>query len=249
MRPWSIYVGYEPREEEAFAVCLHSIRRRLTGHIPIHGLRLRELKNRGLYYRPTETRGTNGKKQLWDTISDAPMATEFSISRFLVPHLAQRGLALFMDCDMLVRADLNSLFSLCTSQEAFDDYAVWCVHHQYAPTAVAKMDGQMQTIYSRKNWSSVMVFDCDHKANAALTPRMVNTLPGRDLHAFCWLKDEQIGSLEEKWNWLAGHSSKSIVPSIIHMTTGGPWFPEYATVDYADDWRKERDHMLNEAMA
>lgn len=237
----SIYVGYEPREEEAFAVAMHSIRQRLTDQIPVRGLRLRELQNSGLYTRPMRVEGNNVNKQMWDTISDAPMATEFSISRFLVPHLAVNGLALFMDCDILVRADLNSLFAECTG-----DYAVWCVHHQYAPTKLTKMDGQTQTNYNRKNWSSVMVFDCDHPSNAALTVEMVNTLPGRDLHRFCWLRDEDIGELPEKWNWLSGHSSANIIPAIVHMTTGGPWFPEYASVPYAELWRRERKLMLSE---
>lgn len=89
------------------------------------------------------------------------MSTEFAISRFLTPHLAGRGLALFMDCDMLVRSNLTSLFlDLETG-----DKAVYCVKHQYNPTGNEKMDGQLQTRYVRKNWSSFMIFDCNHPAN------------------------------------------------------------------------------------
>jgi hypothetical protein len=32
-----------------------------------------------------------------------------------------------------------------------------------------------------------MVFNCDHPANRALTLDLINTVPGRDLHRFCWL--------------------------------------------------------------
>lgn len=231
-----IYIGYDPREAEAFAACRESIRYRLNQPIQIHGLVLSNLRAEGLYYRPTEYRPSAEKPVLWDVISDAPMATEFAISRFLVKHLAKTGWALFMDCDMLAMVDFAQLFRNLDSSKA-----VYCVKHKYEPKSKTKMDGQLQTFYRRKNWSSFMLINCNHPSNAALTPELVNTLPGRELHAFCWLKDKEIGELGPEWNFLVGHSDPKITPKVIHWTNGGPWFKEYENEPYSDEWRLMRD--------
>lgn len=235
MSSFSVWIGFDPREAAAFAVARESIKRRLSLHIPVHGLVLSDLRRRGLYTRPTETRvNSDGHRQLWDSISDAPMATEFAISRFLVPHLARSGLALFMDCDMLVRANLMELFRQIDSA-----YAVSCVKHDHRPAEGLKMDGQAQTSYGRKNWSSVMVFNCDHPANQELTVDLVNSARGRELHQFCWLNDDRIGEFGPEWNWLAGYSSPNIDPKIVHHTEGSPCMAGYEDAPFADEWRAE----------
>jgi hypothetical protein len=226
----SIYIGFDPRETAAFAVARNSIKRHTTLPVRVNGLVLSELRDRGLYTRPHEQRGC----QLWDVISDAPCATEFSNSRFLVPHLAKEGFALFMDCDMLVRKNLARLFALADTSKA-----VQVVKHNHQPTETTKMDGQIQTRYGRKNWSSVILWNCDHPANKALTLEMVNGLPGRDLHRFCWLEDDLIGELPVEWNWLAGHSDPSVDPAIVHHTDGIPSMPGYENAPFADEWRAE----------
>src|SRR5580765_1370056 len=132
----SIWIGYDPREAEAFSVARDSVRAGLNGPLPIRGVVLDALKEDGLYTRPTERR--NGK--LWDVISEAPMSTEFAISRFLVPHLAKTGWALFMDCDMLARGNISRVFDNLDSTKA-----VYCVKHKYEPIPGFKMDGQEQT--------------------------------------------------------------------------------------------------------
>jgi lipopolysaccharide biosynthesis glycosyltransferase len=162
------------------------------------------------------------------------MATEFAVSRFLVPHLARGGLALFMDCDMLIRCDISELFDLVDKSKA-----VTVVKHKFDPPEGVKMDGQLQLRYARKNWSSVMVFNCDHEANKELTVDLVNKLPGRDLHRFCWLDDDEIGEVGPEWNWLAGHSDPAIDPKIVHFTDGIPTMPGYEDCAYADEWREE----------
>ena len=229
MQHRSIWIGYDPRETEAFLVARESIRRHLTQPIPIFGVVLDVLKARKLYTRPTERRGN----QLWDVISDAPKATEFAISRFLVPHIARTtGLALFMDCDMLVRTSISRLFDKCDPK-----MALTCVKHNHKPINLRKMDDQEQTRYARKNWSSVMVFNLDHPSNKALTPDLVNTVPGRDLHRFCWLKDDEIGELGPEWNFLVGHTDPKVIPNIVHYTSGGPWLDGYRDAPFADEWR------------
>jgi hypothetical protein len=91
--------------------------------------------------------------------------------------------------------------------------------------------------YWRKNWSSFAIFNVDHPSNKALTLEAVNTLPGRDLHAFCWLKDEEIGGLDQSWNFLVGDTDPEVVPDVIHFTSGCPDMPGYEGVPYADAWR------------
>lgn len=233
-----IYIGWDAREAAAFMVARNSIKSRLTFPIHIRGLMLDDLRARGLYWRPTERRGS----QLWDTISDAPCSTEFSISRFLVPHVAKgklRGLhgwALFLDADMMALGNLVRLFETC---EADPCKAVFVVKHDHVPDEAEKMDGQIQTRYARKNWSSAMCFNLDHPANDALTPEFVNTAPGRDLHRFCWLADSEIGELAPEWNFLVGHSDPAIQPKIVHHTDGVPTMPGYESEPFADQWRAE----------
>jgi hypothetical protein len=132
------------------------------------------------------------------------------------------GKALFMDSDMYVRADINELFDICE----MDYYPVWCVHHKYEPVKSTKMDGKVQEPYRRKNWSSLMMFNCGHELNKRLTPEVVNTQTGRWLHGFEWLPDKEadIGRIPEEWNWLDGHSSPELDAKNVHFTTGGPWF-------------------------
>jgi lipopolysaccharide biosynthesis glycosyltransferase len=227
----SIYIGYDERESEAFAVCRHSIARH-SPDIPVHAIEIDDVRDAGLYYRPTSRK--DGR--LWDDISEAPMSTAFAISRFLTPILARDGWALFIDCDMMARTDINELFDMADKR-----YAVMCVKHpNYVPPETIKMDGQLQTLYRRKNWSSAVLYNCDHPSNRALTVNMVNAVPGRDLHAFNWLKDDEIGDLPMSWNWLAGVSDPEIVPDLIHWTAGGPWFEGYRDAPYADEWRCER---------
>lgn len=230
--PLSIYVGFDHREAQAYAVCRHSLARFCSFPIRIKGLVLSDLERMGIYTRPWEVR-ENG--QLWDKISDAPMSTEFAVSRFLTPLLAKTGLALFMDCDILARGNIMRLF-----EQAKSEYAVMCVKHDHDPDYQVKMQGQQQTKYARKNWSSVVLFNVDHPANARLTHEMVNTLPGRDLHRFCWLEDHEIGDLGPEWNYLVGHTKlNGTEPKLVHFTDGLPFMPGYQNVEFANEYRRE----------
>lgn len=239
-KDWSVWIGFDPREAAAFAVARQSVRF-YNQTCRVHGVVLSDLQNRGMYYRRTETR--NGK--LWDVISEAPMATEFAISRFLVPEIDrrtgrldrdERGWALFMDCDVLVRTNLTPLFHSLS-----DSKAVYCVKHNHVPSSNVKMDGREQTRYSRKNWSSVMAINLDHPSNKALNVELVNTWPGRDLHAFKWLDDDEIGELGPQWNYLVGHTKlpPDVEPKIVHFTDGGPWFEACRDVEYSTEWMVE----------
>ena len=229
----SVWIGFDPREAAAFAVARETVSRFSPRHWPIYGIVLARLQRAGLYRRPMEMRRSAADRPLmWDTISDAPMSTQHANARFLVPYLAKRGWALFMDGDMLVRSHLAPLIDGLDKSKA-----VYCVQHRQVGAGI-KMDGQVQTDYARKNWSSFLIFNCDHPANAVLTPDLVNTLPGRDLHRLCWLSDDQIGELGQEWNFLVGHSDQAIEPKVVHFTEGCPDMPGYEDVAYASEWRK-----------
>jgi len=167
-------------------------------------------------------------------------STEFAFSRFLTPFLSgYSGWSLFMDCDMLVRADIAELFAL-----ADDRYAVMVCKHDYTPKTDVKFLHNAQTRYAKKNWSSVMLFN--NARCGALTPQYVSTASGLELHQFKWLADEEeIGSLPLEWNWLVGEYPHSPDALNVHFTLGGPYFNDYADSDYADEWRGAYDRAMS----
>lgn len=225
-----VYIGYDGRWPLAYGVTVRSMLERAAepSKLDIKPLLLPHLIAQGFYNRPMHSK--NG--QMHDEISGAPMATEFAISRFLIPYLSERkGWSVFCDSDFLWRADIAELLA-----KADDKYAVMCVKHQYAPTETQKMDGQAQTLYSRKNWSSMMLINNAHPKNNFLDLENCNALPGRDLHGFLWLDDDEIGELPQEWNWLEGHSPLDVEPKALHYTRGTPDMEGYSGVPYASEW-------------
>ena len=217
-----VFVGYDTREDIAYQVCKYSIESKQPD-ASVRPLKQQELRDAGWY-----TRGI-----------DKLASTEFTFTRFLIPELCNfKGWALFMDCDMILKTDIKELFD-----QADDQYAVMCVQHDYSPSATTKMDGQQQTVYPRKNWSSVMLFNCGHKSNQSLTQGLVNNpeITGAYLHRFSWLKDKEVGELSPEWNWLVGHykQPEDGTPKLIHYTEGGPWFENYRNCEYHQDWKDE----------
>lgn len=215
-----IYIGVDHREPKSLRACVNSLAP--FGHAMPSFLDSERLTNRGLLWRPQDRRGG-----IYDLISDAPCSTDFAISRFLVPIIHQSGWALFVDSDVVFLRSPDELFRLADPAKA-----VMVVKHHNGHEAGTKMDGQLQTLYARKNWSSVMLFNCDHPANERLTLHDVNARPGRWLHRFGWLHDEEIGELPGEWNWLVGVQEKPENPAIAHYTLGTPElvdspFPEY----------------------
>jgi hypothetical protein len=208
----AVYIGFDRREPEATRVARHSLLATSSIELKVFELNEIELRARGLYDRPYRVEG----QQRIDERDGKPFSTDFSFTRFLVPALQNyRGWAMYCDSDFLFRADVADLFAL-----AEDKYAVMCVKHDHRPKEKLKMDQQRQELYRRKNWSSMILYNCAHPANAALTPEMVNHSTGGFLHAFSWLDDDLIGGLPETWNWLEGWSSPALDPHIVHMTRG-----------------------------
>jgi hypothetical protein len=220
----NICIGYDKRELNAYRVCLASLRELSSKPISIIALMMDSLQENGLYTRPHEVR--NG--QLWDMISDAPMSTEFAITRFLVPYLRRyKGWCLFCDCDFMFRADVAELFALRDESKA-----VMVVKHCYSQEAGMKMDRQQQTVYARKNWSSLVLWNCGHSANWILTPDYVNGQTGKDLHQFTWLTDDLIGELPFNWNWI------ELQPKAVHFTAGTPDMKGHEYSAYSEEYRE-----------
>lgn len=239
----TIYIGYDPREHLPARVLMDSIERQASRPINVVTINALALRRVGLYRRAPHVDstcwGNPPSKDMVDAFDGRPFSTDFSFSRFLVPFLNQlEGFALFMDCDMYFRTDPCKLFDEFADP---DGPAVHCVHHQYdaGGNLERKMYGCLQTSYSRKNWSSFVLYNCGHPANQMLTVDDVNTKPGRWLHNFQWLPDDQIGELPDGWNWLDGHSDPEIEPFNVHFTSGGPWFSKEGGLGY-NTWKPKR---------
>ena len=241
-----IYIGYDPKERVAYDVLKHTIDRCTNTATDVVPLDVSVLQDMGMYWR--KYKEENGQKI--DLIDERPFSTDFSFTRFLVPALNMyRGWALYMDCDMYIRTDINELFE----EYDTDYYPLYCVKHNYNPTEELKMDDQLQSRYPRKNWSSFMLFNCGHPLNRELTPEVVNSQTGSWLHRFQWLPDKEadIGTIKEEWNWLDGHSPETMKPKNVHFTTGGPWFKQWKMVPdreadgyYATEWNQEYTYLV-----
>jgi hypothetical protein len=212
-----IFVGYDSKEPVAYHTLVHSILRHAS--IPVAISPVKQSLLGSLYSRP---RGPTE-------------STEFSLSRFLVPALSgYEGWSLFMDCDMLCRADVAGLVAEIDRQS---EKAVLVCKHDYTPSPERKFLNQVQTVYPRKNWSSVMLMN--GRKCAALTREYVNSASGLDLHRFNWLDDAQIGELPIEWNWLVGEYEHNPDAKIVHFTRGGPYFQDYRNCDYSEEWFAE----------
>ena len=230
----TVYVGWDSREDIAYQACKRSILDTTDldiKNIKILPLRQRDLLNKGFYWREP----------------DELASTQFTFTRFLVPELCRyKGWALFIDCDFIALEDVQKLFELRD-----DKYAIMCAKHDYTPKEGTKMDGKVQHQYPRKNWSSMMLFNCEHPSNKKLTKELVNNpdIDGKYLHRFSWLEDNEIGEISHEWNWLVGwyNEPEDGNPKFLHYTEGGPWFEEYKDCEYnLEYYRAERSYLIKE---
>lgn len=219
-----VFIGFDPVESIAWHTMAHSIFTRSSRPVALVPVNLTNLKN--IYTRERDPKQSN----------------EFSFIRFLVPYLsAYEGYAIFFDCDMMLRTDINEIFEEVTKDPG---KALYVVKHDYEPKNEIKFLNKVQYKYPRKNWSSVIVWDCSHPSNKSLTPSYVNSASGMELHRFLWLKDDEIGQLDVRWNWLVGeYENHPEDVKNVHWTLGGPYFKEYAEVDFASEWFAEKEQM------
>ncbi len=211
--PLHIFVGYDPREAIAFHTCVNSLIRHSSKPLTIHPLALANLKG----YTEGHKDGSN----------------DFIYSRFLVPYLmGWRRRALYIDGDMVVTDDISKLFDLGGSYTAVD-----VVKHDYKTKKTVKYFDAKNEDYPRKNWSSVILWNCWNYAHRKLTPDFVAEQQGSYLHRFEWLKDEQIGDLPKEWNWLDEYGDNPEA-KLIHWTCGIP--PLMVDAPMSEAWHLER---------
>ncbi|MCP9841116.1 glycosyltransferase family 8 protein [Synechococcus sp. J7-Johnson] len=214
-----VFIGYDRREEVAVNVLTASFQAHASIPMQIGQVRLDQL--RGVYTRER----------------DPKQSTDFSFSRFLVPWLAgYQGWALFIDADMLCLGDIAELWALRD-----ESMAVQVVKHQHECEEGLKFQGMPQTPYGRKNWSSVVLFNCERCK--ALTPEFVNTATGLELHQFRWLADGEIGELPPEWNVLVGVQPIPAAAKVLHYTLGGPWFDDCLDMPESQRWLEAREAM------
>ena len=221
-----VFIGYDPREHEAALVCLHSLETVTDGQLTAEFLETNALRQRGLLTRLRDERSLRE----YDLVSNHHYSTRFNIARFLVPILCQTGPALFVDCDMVFVTDPRYMLH----EGPLD--AVSVVQHDHQPTRTVKMMEQEQRAYRRKNWTSVMLFNCEHPANRRLSLWDVNNRHRDELHGLYWLADDEIGALAPSWNWLVNEQPKPDMLGIAHFTNGGPFNVGWPGAEHDDLW-------------
>jgi lipopolysaccharide biosynthesis glycosyltransferase len=215
-----IFIGWDSRFPEPAEVLRYSLLKHSSIALDIRFLKLNDLK----------------LKRAHDPLA----STEFTYSRFLPPHLCNfDGTALFLDNDMLCLADIREIAEL-----DMRDYALRVVKHDYNPTATVKMNGAVQTAYPRKNWSSMMLMNCEKLS--LWTKDVVETATGAYLHRFQDIADDQIGDIPKTWNTLDWMDKST---KLIHWTSGGPWFEQTKDCPHADVWLAARDEWRAAAQA
>ena len=211
----NVYIGFDEAESTAYHTLCHSIIENASAPVRISPI------------------CSNHFKEFFNRARDPRQSNDFSFTRFLVPYLNNyHGHAIFMDCDMMLRTDIFKVFEEITEQDAIS-----VVKHDYTPSEKIKYLNQKQYAYPRKNWSSFVVWNCGHTDNRLLTPEFVEKATGLELHRFTWLNDADIGALDVRWNWLVGdYNEPPKDVHNVHWTVGGPYFNEYARVDFSSEW-------------
>ena len=207
-----IIVGFDQLEAVAYHTFCQSVIDHTTGIVRFTPLALKSIAD----YSETHTDGSN----------------QFIYSRFLCPHIMDfSGWVIFADGDMVCQSDIAELWALRD-----DAKAVLVCPHNYQTKSSSKYLGNKNENYPRKNWSSLILWNCAHPANRHLSPDFIKTAKGSYLHRFSWLTDDEIGFLPLTWNWLAIEYPIISEPKIVHYTLGTPCFNNYATTDMATLW-------------
>lgn len=215
-----LFIGFDPREAAAYHVFCQSVIERSSLPVAFHPIHRGMLEN-----FEGQKDGTNA----------------FTVSRYLVPFMCDfNGWALFADGDMVCDRDIAELWKL--KDEHIYDRAICVVRHDYKTRHKRKYVGSIMESanvdYPRKNWSSVMLWNCGHYANRQLTPDFVCDATPQYLHRFQWLNDAQIGDLPQWWNYLVGEDGPCQA-SLYHHTLGVPGIKHYADTYSSWKWHKE----------
>lgn len=222
-----IFIGYDERERAATNVLIDSLYQHSSVPLSIIPLVTHQLENQGIFNRKR----------------DPKQSTAFSFTRFLIPYLMNyEGWAIFMDCDMLCRRNIAELWD-----QRDENFSLMCVKHEHVPKEQKKFLNEIQSSYPKKNWSSLMLFNCNKCKSLSID--YVNSASGLDLHRFHWLEgDHLIGDINGGWNYLVNVQDESLSRDspLIHWTLGGPWFKDQLTSGGAlsAEWFKARDDAI-----
>lgn len=180
-----IFIGVDRRQFVAFHVLSQSIMDHATVPVAITPLRLEAM--------PMQRTGL----------------TDFTYSRFLVPHLAgYTGRALFLDADMLVQGDVRELAEIDMKGAALG----------IVPTE------------PKFEQAAVMLFDCAQLSH--MTPEFVAR---EKLFDLAWAPHTV--SLPARWHHPIGYAAPpKEPPALLHYTMGIPCFPETAESPYREEW-------------
>ena len=207
-----LVVGFDQRESVAYHTFCQSIIEHASAPLTFIPLAINSLKE----YKEVHADGSN----------------DFIYSRFLTPYLNNfEGWAIFADGDMICQGDIKELWNLRDESKA-----LLVVKHNYQTKASKKYLGNVNENYPRKNWSSVILWNCSHPKHRILTPEFIAKQPGSYLHRFSWLDDSDIGELPKEWNWLAIEYPENKNAKLIHYTLGTPCFKEYKDSEMASIW-------------
>ena len=218
-----IYIGFDQRESIAYHAFVQSLIDHASIPLDITPLAVKTLKG----YEEKHKDKSN----------------DFVYSRFLTPFLNDfKGWAIFVDGDMICQTDIKELLDLRDGSKALQ-----VVKHDYKTKANQKYLGNINQDYPRKNWSSVILWNCEHPKHKLLTPDFIANESGKYLHRFSWLEDNEIGELPKEWNWLATEYPNNEQANIIHYTLGTPCFKDYRDTAMSDIWLKKYDR-LNDGM-
>ena len=211
-----VAIGFDPRETIAYHVLEQSIIDKCSQPVAIIPLASSMLKD-----FDGQRDGTNA----------------FIYSRFLVSELMDyQGWAVYLDSDMMFRDDLAKLWEMRDESKA-----VMVVQHDYHTSNRRKLIGTPMECenshYPRKNWSSMILWNCGHPQNRILTREFVQESPGSVLHRFQWLSDDLIGSIPMEWNHLVGEYPTNYADTkLVHFTLGAPCFEHYRKCNYSTEW-------------
>jgi lipopolysaccharide biosynthesis glycosyltransferase len=207
-----IVIGFDQRESVAYHTFCQSIIEKASSPVLFTPLAVNNLSD----YKETHLDKSN----------------DFVYSRFLTPYLNEfNGWAIFADGDMICQADIKELWDLRDERKA-----LLVVKHDYQTKSHHKYLGNINENYPRKNWSSVILWNCGHPKHKILTPEFISNQTGKYLHRFSWLDDDEIGDLPKEWNWLAIEYPENREAKLIHYTLGTPCFEDYQNTEMADLW-------------
>ena len=216
----NIVVGFDQRESIAYHTFTQSIIEKASLPVSFIPLAINTLKD----YKETH----------------ADKSNDFVYSRFLTPYLNNyKGWSIFADGDMICQTDIKELWALRDESKA-----LLVVKHDYQTKAHQKYLNNTNENYPRKNWSSVILWNCAHPKHKTLTPDFIANQTGKYLHRFSWLDDSDIGELPPEWNWLAIEYPENTKAKLIHYTLGTPCFKDYRETEMSDAWHQTQKRVI-----